>query len=117
MVFAALRYSASKPSISKSSSTSSRPEAPDYPRIAGQYCPMCKIHPTVPLHPEPPPPAAPLTARIPARSRGQAMDWSLVLASQGIEHAIDDPAETGWGLIVAESDRAAALEAIRLYRR
>ena len=78
---------------------------------------MCKIHPTVSMHPEPPPPAVPLTARIPARSRGQVMDWSLVLASQGIEHAIDDPDETGWGLIVTESDRAAALNAIRLYRR
>ncbi len=78
---------------------------------------MCKIHPTVPMHPEPSPSAAPLITRIPARSRGQAMDWSLVLASQGIEHAIGDPDETAWGLMVAESDHAAALNAIRLYRR
>jgi len=54
---------------------------------------------------------------LPARSRGQAMDWSLVLASQGIEHAIASPDEAGWGLFVAESDQAAALLAIRLYRR
>ena len=45
------------------------------------------------------------------------MDWSLVLASQGIEHAIGGPDETGLGLIVAESDHLAALNAIRLYRR
>lgn len=69
------------------------------------------------MPPEPHQPAAPLTTRIPARSRGQAMDWSLVLASQGIEHAINDPDETGWGLIVAVADHAAALTAIRLYRR
>jgi len=66
---------------------------------------------------EPQLPAAPLTTRIPARSRGQVMDWSLVLASQGIEHVIDEPDETGWGLIVAEADHDPALTAIRLYRR
>ena len=78
---------------------------------------MCKIHRAVPIPPEPPPPAAPLTARIAARSRRQAMDWSLVLASQGIEHAITGPNETGWGLIVAVADHDTALAAIRLYRR
>lgn len=87
------------------------------------------------MPPEPAHPATPLSARIPARSRGQAMDWSLVLASQGIEHAIDGPDGTGWprkpltleppgpyslrgwGLIVALADHDAALTAIRLYRR
>ena len=42
-----------------------------------------------------------MTARIPARSRRQAMDWSLVLISQGIETTIDFAEESGWGLIVA----------------
>lgn len=78
---------------------------------------MCKILRAVPMPLEPQLPAVPLTTRIPARSRGQAMDWSLVLASQGIEHAIEGPDETGWGLIVAEPDHAPALTAIRLYRR
>ena len=55
--------------------------------------------------------------RIPAWSRRQAMDWSLVLASQGIEHAIEGADGTGFRLIVAESDHVTALNAIRLYRR
>src|SRR5262245_28789 len=54
--------------------------------------------------------------RIPARSKQQAMDWSLVLASQGIEHVLDHAEETGWALIVAEVDRASALAAIQQYR-
>ncbi len=96
---------------------------------------MCEIPSAVPKPPEPQLPAAPLTARIPARSRGQVMDWSLVLASQGIEHVIAEPDETGWprkplsseppgpnslrgwGLLVTESDHATALTAIQLYRR
>ena len=49
---------------------------------------------------EPPPP---LTHRIPARNRRQAIDWSLVLASQGIEHGIEHLEETGWALTIAES--------------
>ncbi len=56
------------------------------------------------------------TARITARSRRQAMDWSLVLASQGIEHILDHGEETGWALVVAEADHAPALAAIRQYR-
>ncbi|MFO1511341.1 MAG: hypothetical protein U1F83_00245 [Verrucomicrobiota bacterium] len=52
----------------------------------------------------------------PAQSQRQAMDWSLVLASQGIEHVLDHAEETGWALLVAESDHAAALAAIRQYR-
>lgn len=54
---------------------------------------------------------------IPARSRFEAMDWSLVLISQGIESTItrgDEPRD--WRLLVAPADRKAALEAIRLYR-
>lgn len=78
---------------------------------------MWEIHAAVPTPPEPQPAFPPLSMRISARSRAQAMDWSLVLASQGIEHAIAGPEETGWGLLVAVTDRDAALTAIRLYRR
>jgi len=56
-------------------------------------------------------------ARILARSQRQAMDWSLVLVSQGIETAIDfsgDPPT--WGLLVAPQDHDKALDAIRQYR-
>src|ERR1043166_9017920 len=55
--------------------------------------------------------------RIPTRSRREAMDWSLVLVSQGIETAIDFSEETGWGLVVPESDREHALASIEQYRR
>jgi rhomboid protease GluP len=61
-------------------------------------------------------PTPPPVARIPARSRGQAMDWSLVLASQGIEHVMDHAEDRGWGLIVGPEQEAAALAAIRQYR-
>lgn len=44
------------------------------------------------------------------------MDWSLVLASQGIEHVINQDEATGWTLAVSETDRRPALEHIRLYR-
>jgi membrane associated rhomboid family serine protease len=54
--------------------------------------------------------------RIAARNRRQAMDWSLVLASQGIEHVIESSEETGWALVVAESDGEKALAQIRQYR-
>ena len=55
-------------------------------------------------------------SRIPARTRRQAMDWSLVLASQGIEHIIEHQEETGWALAVSEADHQKALTHIRLYR-
>jgi membrane associated rhomboid family serine protease len=55
--------------------------------------------------------------RIPAYSRRQAMDWSLVLLSQEIESVIDYAEEGGgWGLLVAPEDYERALAAIRLYR-
>ena len=44
------------------------------------------------------------------------MDWSLVLASQGIEHRIGRDDATGWMLTVTESDLERALGQIRLYR-
>lgn len=57
------------------------------------------------------------TTRIRARSRRQALDWSLVLLSQGIEHTVEPPGETGtWELQVASPDLEKALGAIRLYR-
>lgn len=59
----------------------------------------------------------PPAARIAARSQQQAMDWSLVLVSQGIEAAIDYSGEPPrWGLLVAPQDHDRALAAIRQYR-
>ena len=56
-------------------------------------------------------------ARIPARSRRQAMEWSLVLVSQDIETTIDPPADgAGWGLLVAEQDYRTALDVLRQYQ-
>ena len=54
--------------------------------------------------------------QIPARTRRQAMDWSLVLASQAIEHRIDRDDATGWVLTVTEPDLERALDQIRQYR-
>lgn len=55
--------------------------------------------------------------RIAARSRRQAMDWSLVLASQNIEPVITPPTEEqGWGLLVEQRQHEQALRAIQLYR-
>src|SRR5689334_1467701 len=59
---------------------------------------------------------ADVPVRIPARSRRHAMDWSLVLASQGIEALIEHAPEAGWALIVPRADCARAREAIRQYR-
>ena len=50
------------------------------------------------------------------RSRRQAMDWSLVLVSQGIEPTIECLEGAGWGLWVAEPEYAKALQALRLYQ-
>src|SRR5438045_2457590 len=58
-----------------------------------------------------------LPNRIPAASQKQAMDWSLVLVSQGIETAIAGPADgSGWSLIVGENDYENAVRTIRQYR-
>jgi membrane associated rhomboid family serine protease len=57
-----------------------------------------------------------MIARIPARSRRQAMDWSLALISQGIEATIDHADDIGWGLFVAEHEEQQALAIIRQYR-
>jgi len=52
---------------------------------------------------------------IPARSKRQAMDWSLVLASQEIETIIGH--EGNWALLVSEMDYERAIAAINLYQR
>ena len=51
------------------------------------------------------------------RSRRQAMEWSLVLVSQGIETSISQPAEdgAGWTLLVDAADYERALKALRQY--
>lgn len=55
--------------------------------------------------------------RIPAKSQRQAMDWSLVLVSQGIETTIQPPGEdTGWSLLVNSRDGQRALQSLRQYR-
>lgn len=58
------------------------------------------------------------SAVIRAPSERQAMDWSLVLASQGIECALERaPQEKVWRLTLAPTDEARAREAIRQFRR
>ncbi len=56
-----------------------------------------------------------LTAFIPASSKRQVMDWSLVLASQNIPSTIVQSPDGGWGLAVEPGDYERALESIRLY--
>src|SRR2546429_5854414 len=53
---------------------------------------------------------------IPARNRRQAMDWGLVLASQGIEPVIEQ-SEHGWILLVEPGDYARAQATLRQYQR
>jgi rhomboid protease GluP len=57
-----------------------------------------------------------MTVRIAARSRRVAMDWSLVLISQGIEAVIDSSPESGWGLLVAENDHVRAVAVLNQYQ-
>lgn len=55
-------------------------------------------------------------AMIPAGTERQAMDWSLVLVSQGIETLIERDAESGvWRLVVEAPDYPRAIGAIRQY--
>lgn len=54
--------------------------------------------------------------RVPASSRQQAMDWSLVLASQGIPHLIASPRENDtWSLVVTAEDLQRAQAVIQTY--
>ena len=56
-------------------------------------------------------------ATIPVRSERQAMDWSLVLVSQGIEATIERNAEANaWHLVVNSPDYLRAVQAIRQYK-
>lgn len=57
-----------------------------------------------------------MTSRIPARSKRQAMDWSLALVSQGIEPVIENSPDDGWGLIVPVEEHEHAVGVIRQYR-
>jgi len=57
-------------------------------------------------------------ARIPVRTRQLAMDWSLVLISQGIASTILRPQDgSGWGLLVERADYTQAIRALRLTKR
>src|ERR1051325_1836200 len=58
-----------------------------------------------------------MTARISTRSRRQAMDWSLVLVSQGIESVIDSDPAAGWGLTVSADEQAPAPDGLQKSRR
>jgi membrane associated rhomboid family serine protease len=75
--------------------------------------PDCSIQPMPNQMQEPPPSPA---SHISARTRREAMDWSLVLASQGIEHSIEQLEETDWALAVAAQDYEKSLTVIRQYR-
>jgi len=59
----------------------------------------------------------PATAIIPVRSRQQAMDWSLVLVSQGIQATIEGGGNgKGWRLLVPAKDYTPALKTLRAYQ-
>ena len=58
----------------------------------------------------------PVAVRIPARNQRQAMDWSLVLASQSISTRLETDAADDFWLEVAENDAAKAREAINLFQ-
>ena len=58
----------------------------------------------------------PVPAMIVAKSESQAMDWSLVLASQGIGATIERPGGEGpWILLTEPTEFKRALVAVRLY--
>jgi len=57
------------------------------------------------------------SAIIPARSKQQALDWSLVLVSQGIQSIIEsDPEQEGWRLVVDGHESQQAIRALRQYK-
>lgn len=57
-----------------------------------------------------------MTAQIPTRSKREAMDWSLVLVSQGIESTIDFKEELGWMITIPENEYEHARATLRQYR-
>jgi len=59
----------------------------------------------------------PWFAVIRTRSKQQALDWSVVLLSQGIESIIERAAEGGgWQLVVGANDSQRALQTLRQYK-
>ena len=60
--------------------------------------------------------SVPLTNVIPVQGERQAMDWSLVLASQGIEAFIErEPESPRWLLVIRGSDFPRAVQTLRAY--
>lgn len=57
------------------------------------------------------------TTTIPARTERQAMDWSLVLASQGIGVELEREDQGRWRLRVETAEHSRALESIRRFRQ
>jgi rhomboid protease GluP len=55
-------------------------------------------------------------ARIAARTRQQAMDWALVLVSQGIESTVDQTEVGGWVLLVSPEEYEKSVALIRQSR-
>ena len=65
--------------------------------------------------PSPVPPADPEKATLgPVNRLAQLREWTLVLSSMGIAHAVRDLGSS-WVILVSEEDQARATEAIRLY--
>lgn len=58
-----------------------------------------------------------MNSRIAARSKRQALDWSLALVSQGIESILDHGPDGDWGLLVEEADHARAGAVIQQYQQ
>jgi membrane associated rhomboid family serine protease len=59
----------------------------------------------------------PAPSVIPVRTERQALDWSLVLVSQGIETTIEPDPDAGlWRLVVNAPDYTRALRTLRQYR-
>ena len=53
---------------------------------------------------------------ITARTEKQALDWSLVLLSQGIENTVQhDPENERWNLLVEPASYTRSLQTLRLY--
>src|SRR5437870_3672026 len=52
---------------------------------------------------------------IPARSQAQALEWSLVLLSQGIESAVEPGEEGRWLILVDPAQFGDAARTLRLY--
>ena len=60
--------------------------------------------------------SVPLTSVIPVQGERQAMDWSLVLASQGIEAFIErEPESPRWLLVIHGPDFPRAVQTLRAY--